>query len=63
MTQKLLDNNFKGLKWLKSELFQNDADVPRYILNIVKLRQGSGKDGQGWARMALKVKSFKALNP
>ena len=38
----------------KSELFQNDADVPRYILNIVKLMQGSGKDGkdgkdgQGW---------------
>ena len=69
MTQKLLDNNFKGLKWLKSELFQNDADVPRYILNIVKLRQGSGKDGkdgkdgQGWARMALKAKGLKALNP
>ena len=57
MTQKLLDNNFKGLKWLKSELFQNDADVPRYILNIVKLRQGSGKDRQ-W--MAFKVKGLKA---
>ena len=44
----------------------------RYILNIVKLRQGSGKDGkdgkdgqgwQGWARMALKAKGLKALNP
>ena len=33
---------------------------------IVKLRQGSGKDGkdgQGWARMALKAKGLKALNP
>ena len=39
---------------------------------VVKLRQGSGKDGkdgqgwqgwQGWARMALKVKGLKALNP
>ena len=29
-------------------------------LNIVKLRQGSGKDRQG---MALKVKGLKALNP
>ena len=33
---------------------------------IVKLRQWSGKDGkdgQGWARMALKAKGLKALNP
>ena len=43
--------------WVASEVVK---------LDFVKLRQGSGKDGkdgQGWARMALKAKGLKALNP
>ena len=46
--------------WIASEVVK---------LDFVKLRQGSGKDGkdgkdgQGCARMALKAKGLKALNP